>query len=89
MTEPLGDVADSVGSVGGRVTQGRHASASAQLVIACRPNIFDEMHLRAGLTNCDRLPSTLHHFLATTAPALFLCECGSRVAPMRTLIAFK
>ena len=85
MADHLGDVADSVGPVGGRVTQVRHAAASAQRIVACMTNEHfwsDEF----GHPDYARLPSPLHHFLATTAPALFLCECGSRVAPMRTLI---
>ena len=38
MADHLGDVADSVGPVGGRVTQVRHAAASAQRIVACMTN---------------------------------------------------
>ena len=49
MAEHLGDVADSVGSVGGRVTQDLHAAASAHLIVAWRDFNF----------GCDALESVI------------------------------
>ena len=81
MADHLGDVADSVGPVGGRVTQVRHAAASAQRIVACMTNEHfwcDEFLNLVTLTTRDYLRPCTTSWRRQRRP----CSCASAAAAL-------